>query len=372
MTTPAPPGTPVLAVPATDVTSSSLRSTWTATADTTDYLVQRRTGGRAFATVATVAAPTVTYLHSGLSGGFIYDVRIIARNGTVEGLPSNVVSTMTLFQVRFGHSWTNPDTGIAYTAGQYADFSEGLAKRLAFNGIAQIITTPGVDLIPPGGVDDVELGQVLQFYERRVPRDGAAPGYAVILDGDGKTLILAPNLNSGAGGSGAVPAATGSVRGTVKLTGDLSGTADAPTVPGLASKLDLEQMQDAVASMLVAGANVTKTYDDATGTLTIAATGTGGGLDAEAVRDTIAAALVAGAGITVVHDDALNTITIAALPVSTPLDVEGVRDTIASALVAGSNITITPNDAADTITISASGLSGGSPSPDVVDVCSTT
>lgn len=37
-------------------------------------------------------------------------------------------------------------------------------------------------------------------------------------------------------GSGAVPDATSSTKGIVRLTGDLGGTADSPTVPGLANK----------------------------------------------------------------------------------------------------------------------------------------
>ncbi len=45
--------------------------------------------------------------------------------------------------------------------------------------------------------------------------------------------------------------ATASTRGVVKLAGDLSGTADAPTVPGLASKLSTSQLgvADGVASL---------------------------------------------------------------------------------------------------------------------------
>ncbi len=40
------------------------------------------------------------------------------------------------------------------------------------------------------------------------------------------------------GGNGTVPDATALVKGVVQLAGDLSGTAEAPTVPGLASKVD--------------------------------------------------------------------------------------------------------------------------------------
>src|SRR6476620_8046576 len=46
-----------------------------------------------------------------------------------------------------------------------------------------------------------------------------------------------------------------------------------------------EAVQDAVAGVLAAGTNVTLTYNDAGNSLTIDATGGGGGLNAEAVRD---------------------------------------------------------------------------------------
>lgn len=42
---------------------------------------------------------------------------------------------------------------------------------------------------------------------------------------------------------GKAPDATSSVKGVVKLAGDLAGTADAPTVPGLASKADTSTVQ---------------------------------------------------------------------------------------------------------------------------------
>lgn len=72
-----------------------------------------------------------------------------------------------------------------------------------------------------------------------------------------------------------------------------------------------EYIQDAVNDLIQAGANVTKSYDDAANTLTISATGGGGGgTDAEVVRDTIAAALVASTGINIAVDDAADTITI--------------------------------------------------------------
>lgn len=71
-----------------------------------------------------------------------------------------------------------------------------------------------------------------------------------------------------------------------------------------------EAVQDTVGALLVAGTNVTLTYNDVANTLTISASGSGGGLDAEAVRDTIGAALLGTGNITVTVDDAGDTITI--------------------------------------------------------------
>jgi hypothetical protein len=67
-----------------------------------------------------------------------------------------------------------------------------------------------------------------------------------------------------------------------------------------------ESLQDAVNAMIVAGANVTTTYDDTTGQLTIASAGGGGGgtTDPEVVRDTIGAALQGAGLITVTVNDA--------------------------------------------------------------------
>ncbi len=72
-----------------------------------------------------------------------------------------------------------------------------------------------------------------------------------------------------------------------------------------------EAVHDAVASLVVAGTNVTVLYDDVANTLTVSsAGGTGGTVDAEAVRDIIGTALVGIAPISIVVNDAADTITI--------------------------------------------------------------
>lgn len=71
-----------------------------------------------------------------------------------------------------------------------------------------------------------------------------------------------------------------------------------------------EAVQDIVAAFVTPGTGMSKTYDDTGNTLTLTATGVGGGVDAEAVRDTIAAALIQGTGIVITYNDAGDSITI--------------------------------------------------------------
>ncbi len=82
------------------------------------------------------------------------------------------------------------------------------------------------------------------------------------------------------------------------------GVAGNPTVT-----IDLEYLQDAVATMLVAGTNITLTYDDTAGTLTIAATGgasvTGNGMVSNSGGTLTGRTIAAGSGITVTNGDGI-------------------------------------------------------------------
>ena len=96
---------------------------------------------------------------------------------------------------------------------------------------------------------------------------------------------------------------------------DISHTQNSASITDL-----VETVQDIVAAMLIAGSNVTVSYDDVNGQFTINSTAGGGGsTDAEIVRDTIASALVAGSNIQITVNDPGDTITVAATGVQ-PLD----------------------------------------------------
>lgn len=106
--------------------------------------------------------------------------------------------------------------------------------------------------------------------------------------------------------SAAADAAAASTAATSALSrSNHTGTQTAITISDLT-----ETVQDIVGAQVTAGANITVTYDDVLGTITIA--GASGGVDAETVRDTVGSALVGGSNITITVDDAGDTITIAA------------------------------------------------------------
>lgn len=116
-----------------------------------------------------------------------------------------------------------------------------------------------------------------------------------------------------------------------------------------------EQVQDIVASFLVAGSGVQVTYDDANNTFTILNSAP---LSVEQIQDTVAAMIAAGSNLTSTYNDAAGTLTLSATGDGTGLTTEQVQDIVAALLVSGTNVTLTYDDASGALTIGASG--GGS------------
>jgi len=110
-----------------------------------------------------------------------------------------------------------------------------------------------------------------------------------------------------------------------------------------------ERVDDRVNNLLVAGTNITLTYDDTANTLTI--TGTDTTLSQEQVEDFVDNVLVAGSNVSITYDDAAGTITIASTDTNTQLSQEEVEDYVAGVVTAGSGISVTYDDAAGTLTI---------------------
>jgi len=66
------------------------------------------------------------------------------------------------------------------------------------------------------------------------------------------------------------------VAGDINLTGDLRINGTAQSFSDTNTQLTQEQVEDYINGLIVAGSNITKTYDDSAGTLTIASTASGG------------------------------------------------------------------------------------------------
>lgn len=142
-----------------------------------------------------------------------------------------------------------------------------------------------------------------------------------------------------------------------------SGQFDAPLTvsvdvdDGVSSSLDAEAVQDIVGAMMVAGTNTLWTYNDAAGTLQVAAAG----LSDEEIQDKVAAFLAAGTNVAVTYNDPAGSLTISSTDANRT--DEDIMDVVAAFLAQGANVTLTHNDAANSLTIAATGGSGGTSLP---------
>ena len=112
-----------------------------------------------------------------------------------------------------------------------------------------------------------------------------------------------------------------------------------------------ERVDDQVNTLLQAGTNISLSYDDAAGTLTITGTDTDTVLTQEQVEDIVGSLIVAGTNVSVAYDDAAGTLTISSTDTNTQLSQEQVEDYVDGLLTAGSGISLSYDDAAGTLTI---------------------
>ena len=93
-----------------------------------------------------------------------------------------------------------------------------------------------------------------------------------------------------------------------------------------------ERVDDRVDSLLTAGSNVSLTYDDAAGTLTIASTDTNTQLTQEQVEDFVNGVIVGGTNVTATYDDTAGTLTLSSTDTNTQLTQEQVEDFVGGML----------------------------------------
>ena len=137
------------------------------------------------------------------------------------------------------------------------------------------------------------------------------------------------------------------------------------TVTDTNTQLSQQQVEDYVDGLLTAGSNISLTYDDAAGTLTVAATDTntmGSGFTVSATTDSNATTITqgddlffaAGTGITCeTTADGTVTISCTVTDTNTQLSQQQVEDYVDGLLTAGSNVSLTYDDAAGTLTVAS-------------------
>jgi uncharacterized protein YqkB len=155
----------------------------------------------------------------------------------------------------------------------------------------------------------------------------------------------------------------------VRATLGLGSLATASSITASSVSDFSEAVDDRVASLLVAGSNVTLTYNDVANTLTVASTasiadGDHGDLSSASGVFTIDSDVISAFGRTLTDDadaaTARSTLGLGSLATASSITAssvsdfsEAVDDRVGALLVAGSNVTLTYNDGANTLTVAS-------------------
>jgi hypothetical protein len=223
-------------------------------------------------------------------------------------------------------------------------------------------------LTSPAGAGPAGTSERQAAFERKV----TAPARSVFsaTDNDARFDRSQGVWKPAAGGTGKVNTGTLDVpsNGTVDLGGGSitntgGGAVDVGTGAGIGGSGSLDEtIDDRVAALLAAGANITITYDDVANTLTIAGASTGapvgarywvGSADATLTNESNLGAL--GSGLlkqTVASGIATPALAVAGTDYVAPGSLnESIDDRVAALLAAGAGITLTYDDAGNTLTI---------------------
>lgn len=334
-----------------------------------ENLLYLNEGGEATITGAVGNGTTVTYTADNTySVGYTVDITgvtpssfnivdgvVTATDDTTFTITSTVTDTYVSGGEAYGHAHVNADLGWvgAYDDGTYAH--TGLFRD-ASDGVFKIFDSYTVE-----------------------PSDSSSINTAHASYNSASMLV--DNLTA----EGNITATNISGDGT-NITNVLTNYSTTDLSEGTNLYFTDERVDDRVAALMTPGTNITMHYDDIAGTFTINSTGFAGSttddllegsthlyFTEERVDDRVSDLLVAGNNITITYDDNAGTLTIDGIEDdfsnnttdnlsegSTNLYFtdERAQDAVASALVAGTNTNIVYDDNANTITISATPTGG--------------
>ena len=353
-----------------DLTVSGTTTTvFSATTRINENLLYLNEGGEATITGAVGNGTTVTYTADNTySVGYTVDITgvtpssfnivdgvVTAADATTFTVTSNVTDTYVSGGEAYGHAHVNADLGWvgAYDDGTYAH--TGLFRD-ASDGVFKIFDSYTVEPSDSSSINTAHASyNTASMLVDNLTAEGDITATNISGDGTNITNVL-----------------------TNYSTTDLS--------EGTNLYFTDERVDDRVAALMTPGTNITMHYDDIAGTFTVNANGlTGNTTDDllegtnnlyhtnERVDDRVSDLLVAGNNITITYDDNAGTLTIDGIEddfsnnttdnlsegtTNLYFTDERAQDAVASALVAGTNTNIVYDDNANTITISATPTGG--------------